>query len=45
MREVSLISLLTDFVVISDLLLARQRQCPLLETLLLSVGVNLDGYE
>ena len=45
MREVSLISLLTDFVVIPDLLLARQRQCPLLETLLLSVGVNLDGYE
>ena len=45
MSGLNLPSFLTDFTVLPDPRLARRRQYPLLEILLLCVSANLSGYE
>jgi len=45
MSELNLTSFLTDFAVLPDPRLARRRQYPLLEILLLCVSASLSGYE
>jgi hypothetical protein len=45
MSELSLTSFLTDFAALPDPRLARRRQYPLLEILLLCVSASLSGYE
>ena len=45
MSELNLTSFLTDFAALPDPRLARRRQHPLLEILLLCVNASLSGYE
>ena len=45
MSELNLTSFLTDFAALPDPRLARRRQYPLLEILLLCVSASLSGYE
>ena len=45
MSELNLTSFLTDFAALPDPRLARRRQYPLLEILLLCVSASLSGHE